>query len=123
MVFLVIFVIFVLFFLGSVCRCRLKGFAQDHALPHRVVALGVDWTSLVVKNLVQLVMRLVALLTTRGAINSADSVVRIAFTRRIPLVVGPSMVVVALPIVVIVATREAVAFLLFLVRPALHHVS
>jgi hypothetical protein len=33
------------------------------------------------------------------------------------------MVIVALPIVVIVATREAAAFLLFFVHPALHHVS
>jgi hypothetical protein len=122
-VFLFVFIIFILFFLRSVCRCRLEGFAQDHALPHRVVALRVDWTSLVVKNLVELVLRLVALLTTRGAIHSADSVVRLAFTRRIPLVVGPSTVVVTLPIVVVVTAWEATAFLLFFVRPALHHVS
>src|SRR6185312_336054 len=99
MVFLVVFVIFILFFLRSVCRCRLEGFAYDRTLPHRVVALGVDWTSLVVKNLVELVLWLVALLTTRGAIHSADSIVRLAFMRRILLVVGPSTVVVALPIV------------------------
>src|SRR6185312_13035954 len=110
MVFLVVFIIFVLFFLRSVCRCRLKGFAQDRALPHRVVALGVDWTSLVMKNFVELVLRFVALLTTRGAIHSADSVVRLVFTRRIPLVVGPSTVVVALPIVVVVTVWEATAF-------------
>ena len=72
MVFLVVFIIFVLFFLRSVCRCRLEGFAQDRALPHRVVALGVDWTSLVVKNLVELVLRLVVLLTMRGAIHSTE---------------------------------------------------
>ena len=90
------------FFLRSVCRCRLEGFAQDRALPHRVVALGVDWTSLVVKNIVELVLRLVTLLTTRGAIYSANSVVRLAFACRIPLVVWPSTVVVALPIVVVV---------------------
>ena len=101
----------------------MEGLAQDRAFPHRVVALGVDWTSLVVKNLVKLVLRLVALLTTRGAIHGAHSVVRIALTCRIPLVTGPSMVVVALPIVVIVTAWEATAFLLFFVRPALHHVS
>ena len=82
-----------------------------------------DWTSFVVKDLVELVLRLVALLTTWGAIHSADSVVRLAFTRRIPLVVGPSTVIVSLPIVVVVTAWEATAFLLFFVRPALHHVS
>ena len=65
MVFLVVFIIFVLFFLWSGCRCRLEGFAQDRALPHRVVVLGVNWASFVVKNLVKLVLRFVALLTTR----------------------------------------------------------
>ena len=83
MVFLVVFVIFILFFLRSVCRYRLEGFAQDRALPHRVVALGVDWASLVVENLVELILRLVALLTTRGAIYSADCIVRLAHARRI----------------------------------------
>ena len=106
-VFLVVFVIFALFFLRGVCRCRLEGFTQDRALPHRVVALGVDWTSLVMKNLVELVLWLVALLTTRCAIHSADSVVRLTLTRRIPLVAGPSTVVVALPIVVVVAAGES----------------
>ena len=96
---------------------------QDRALPHRVVALGVDWTSLVVKNLVELVLRLVALFTTRGAIHSANSVVRLAFTHRIPLVIGPSTVVVALPIVVVVTAWEATAFLLFFMCPVLNHVS
>ena len=95
---------------------------QDRALPHRVVALGVDWTSFVVKYLVKLVLRFVALLTTRGAIHSAYSVVRLALTRRIPLVIGLSMVVVALCIVVVVAAWEATVFLLFFVCPALHHV-
>ena len=123
MVFLVVFIIFVLFFLRSVYRCRLEGFAQDRALPHRVVALGVDWTSLVVKNLVELVLRLVALLTTRGVIHSADSVVRLAFTRRIPLVARPFTVIVALPVVVVVTAWEAIAFLLFFIRLALHHIS
>ena len=122
-VFLVVFVIFILFFLRSICRCRLEGFTQDRALPHRVVALGVDWTSLVVKNLVELVLRFVALLTTWGAIHSAYSVIRLALTRRIPLVTGPSTVVVALPIVVVVAAWKATVFLLFFVLPTLHHVS
>ena len=55
-----------------------------------------DWTFLVVKNLVKLVLWLVVLLTMRGAIHSADSVVRLTLTRRIPLVAGPSTVIVAL---------------------------
>ena len=122
-VFLVVFVILVLFFLRSFCRCRLEGFAQDRAFPHRVIALGVNWASLVVENLVELVLRLVTLLITRGAIHSVDCIVRLMLACRIPLVARPSMVIVALPIVVIVATREAAAFLLFFVGPALHHVS
>jgi len=88
-----------------------------------VVVLGVNWTPLVVKNLVELVLRLVALLTMWGVIHSADSIVRLAFTRRITLVAGPSTVVVALPIVVVVTAWEATAFLLFFVRLVLHHVS
>ena len=82
-----------------------------------------DWTPFVVKNLVELILQFVALLTTRGAIHGADSVIRLALTRRIPLVTGPSTVVVALPIVVVVTAWEATAFLLFFVRPSLHHVS
>ena len=123
MVFLVIFIIFVLFFLRSVCRWRLEGFAQDRALPHRVVALGVDWTSFVVKDLVELVLRLVAFLTTRCAIHSADSVVRLMLTRGIPLVARPSTVIVALPVVVVVAAGKATAFLPLFICPALHHVT
>jgi len=123
MVFLVVFIIFVLFFLWSSCRCRLEGFAQDRALPHRVVAHGVDWTSFVVEYLVKLVLRFVALLTTRCAIHSADSVVRLTLTRRIPLVAGPSTVVVALPVVVVVAMGKATVFLLLFICPALHHVT
>jgi hypothetical protein len=88
-----------------------------------VVAFGVDWTSLVVKNLVELVLWFVALFTTWGAIHSADSVIGLAFARRIPLVAGPSTVVVGISIVVVVAAREATSFLLFFVCPALHHVS
>ena len=101
----------------------MEGFAQDCALPHRVVALGVDRTSFVVKYLVELVLRFVALLTTRCAIHSADNVVRLALTRRIPLVAGSSTVVVALPVVVVVAVGKATAFLLLFICPALHHVT
>src|SRR6185437_16144842 len=111
-----------LFFLWSSCRCRLEGFAQDRALPHRVVALGVDWTSFIVKYLVELVLWFVAL-TTRCAIHSADSVVKLTLTCRIPLVAGPSTVVVALPVVVVVAVGKASAFLLLFICPALHHVT
>ena len=80
---MVFLVIFVLFFLRSVGRCRLEGFAQDRALPHRVVALGVNWTSLVVENIIELVLWLVALFTTRGAIHSADSIIWLVFTRSV----------------------------------------
>ena len=52
-----------------------------------------------------------------------DSVVRLTLTRRIPLVAGPSTVVVALPVVVVVATGKATAFLLLFICPALHHVT
>ena len=61
-----------------------------------------DWASFVVKYLVELVLRFVAHVTTRCAIHGADSVVRLTLTRRIPLVAGPSTVVVALPVVVAV---------------------
>ena len=64
-----------------------------------MVALGVDWTSFVVKYLVELVLWFVSLLTTRCAILGADSVIRLTLTRRIPLVAGPSTVIVALPVV------------------------
>ena len=82
-----------------------------------------DWTPFVVKNLVELILRFVALLTMRGAIHGADSVVRLTLTRRIPLVAGPSTVVVALPVVVVVAAGKATAFLLLFICPALHHVT
>jgi len=104
-------------------RCRLEGFAQDRALPHRLVALGVDWAPFVVKDLVELIMWLIILLTTRGAIHCTNSVVKFALTRGVPLVVGASTVVVTPPIVVVVTTWEAVAFLLLFVCLALHHVS
>ena len=101
----------------------MEGFAQDRAFPHRVIALGVNWASLVVENLVELVLRLVALLTMLGAIHSADCIVRLMLAHRIPLVARLSTIVVALSIVVVVATREAAAFLFFFVRLVLHHVS
>ena len=100
---------------GRICAGR--------ALPHRVVALGVDWTSFVVKYLVELVLRFVALLTARCAIHSADSVIRLTLTHRISLVARPSTVVVALPVVVVVAAGKASAFLLLFICPALHHVT
>ena len=82
-----------------------------------------DWTPFVVKDLVELIQRFVTLLTTWTAIHGAESVVRLALARRIPLVTGPSMVIVALPIVVVVTAWEATAFLLLFVCPVLHHVS
>ena len=88
-----------------------------------MVALGVDWTPFVVKDLVELILRLISLFTTRGAIHGADSIVRLALACRIPLVVGPSTVVVTLPIVVIVAAWEAAAFLLLFISLVLHHVA
>ena len=121
-VFFVVLVVLLLLLLRSVWRCRLEGFAQDRAFPHRVVAVGVEWASLVVENLVELIMRLVALLTTRGAIHNADCIVRLALARGILLVARASTVVVALPIVVVVAAGEATAFLLLFVSPALHHI-
>ena len=75
------------------------------------------------KDLVELVLRLVALLTTRCAINSADSVVRLTLTRGIPLVAGPSTIIVALPVVIVVAAGKVTTFLLLFVCPALHHVT
>ena len=121
-VFLVVFIIPVLLLFRSVWRCRLEGFAQDRALPHRVVALGVDWTPFVMKDLVELIMWLFILLATRGAIHSTDSIVRFALTRGIPLVARASTVIAELPIVV-VTTWEAAALLLLFVCPALHHVA
>ena len=121
-VFFVVFIILVLLLLRNIWRCQLEVFAQDHALPHRVAALGVDWAPFVMKDLVELILRLFILLTTRSVIHRTDSIVRLALARRIPLVVGPSTIIVALPIVVVVTAWEATAFLLFFVRPMLHHV-
>jgi hypothetical protein len=88
-----------------------------------VVALGTDWAPFIVKDLVKLIMRLFVLLTTRGAIHSNDSIVRLALARRIPLVAGPSKVIVTLPVVVVVTAWEAAAFLLLFISLVLHHVA
>ena len=82
-----------------------------------------DWTSFVVKYLVELILRLFILLAMRGAIHGTDSIVGLALARRIPLVAGPSTVIVALPVVVIVAAGKAIVFLLLFICPALHHVT
>ena len=122
-VFLVIIVLLVLLLLRCVWQRRLEGLAHDRSLPHRVVALGVDWAPFVVKDLVELILRLFILLTTRSAIHGTDSIVRLALARGIPLVAGPSTVVVTLPIVVVVTAWEAAALLFLFVCPALHHVT
>ena len=87
-----------------------------------MVALGVDWAPLVVKDLVKLILRLLILLTMRSVIHGADGIVWLAFACRIPLVNRPSTVIVALPIVVVVTAWEAAVILFLLVYPALHHV-
>ena len=82
-----------------------------------------DWAPLVVEDLIELILRLFILLTTWSAIHGADGIVWLALAHWIPLVAGPSTVVVVLPIVVVVTAWEVIAFLLLFVRPALHHVS
>ena len=52
----------------------MEGFAQDRALPHRVVALVVNWAPFVMKDLVELILWLFILLATRGATHSTDSI-------------------------------------------------
>jgi hypothetical protein len=106
-----------LLILRSVWQRRLERLAYDQALEHRVVALGVDWAPLVVQDLIELILRFFCLLTTRGAILSADSVIWHAFACRIPLVAGPSTFVVGLPIVVVVTPWEAAALLFLFVCP------
>ena len=89
-----------------------------------MIALKVDWAPLVVEDLIELILRLFILLTTRSAIHGAVSVVRLALARRIPLVAGPSTIIVMLPVVVVVVTtRETAALLLLFIYPALHHVT
>ena len=75
------------------------------------------------KDLVELVLRFFTLLTTRSAIHGTDGIVRLALTRSIPLVAGPSTIIVALSVVIVVTMWEAAAFLLMFIYPALHHVS
>ena len=82
----------------------------------------VDWAPFVVKDLVKLILWLFILLAMRGAIHGTDSIVGFALSCGIPLVAGPSSIVVTLPIIVIVTVREAVALLLLYICPALHHV-
>ena len=82
-----------------------------------MVALGVYWAPLVVKDLVELILRLFILLTMQGTIHSTDSIVRI------PLVAWPSTVVITLSIVVVVMTWEVAPLLLLFVCPTLHHVA
>ena len=80
-----------------------------------------DWAPLVVKDLVELILRLFILLTMRSTIHGTDSVVGLALARGIPLVARPSTVVEALPVVIVVTVWETAAFLLLFVSPALHH--
>ena len=75
------------------------------------------------KDLVELILQLFILLTTWSAIHGTDSIVRLTLMRRIPLVAGPSTVVMMLPIVIVVTTWEAAALLLLFIRPAPHHVA
>jgi len=88
-----------------------------------VVTLRVDWAPLVVEDPVELILRLFILFTPRGEIHGADGIVWLALARGIPLVAGPSTVVVALPIVVVVRAWEVAALLLLFVSPTLHHVA
>ena len=79
--------------------------------------------ALAVKDLVELVLWLLILLTARGTIHSTDSIIRLALARRIPLVAWPSTVVMTLSIVVVVTTWEAAPLLLLFVCPTLHHIA
>ena len=79
--------------------------------------------SLIVEDLVKLILRLLILLTTWSAIDGADGVIWLALARWIPLVAKPTTVIIALPIVVAVTSREAAALLFLFVCPALHHVA
>ena len=81
------------------------------------------WAPLVVKDLVELILRLFILLTTRSAIHGADGVIWLALARWIPLVTRTSPIVTTLPIIVVVTAWEAVTLLFLLVCPALHHVA
>ena len=77
----------------------------------------------VVHDLVELILRLSCLFALRAVINSPDNIVWLTFTYGVPLATAATMIVVALPNVVIVAAWEAAAFLFFLISPMLHHVA
>ena len=74
------------------------------------------------QDFIKLVLRHVYLLAARTAIDSPNNIVSIAFTHLVLLAVAATMIIVAIPIVVIVSAWEAAPFLFFLVRPELHHV-
>ena len=88
-----------------------------------MVTLGVDRALLVVKDLVELVLRLPSFFTARGAIDSLDDIVWLSLALGIPLVTAASMVIVALPIIVVATASEATALLFLLICPTLHHVT
>ena len=76
----------------------------------------------VVHDLVELILRLSWLFASRAVINSPDNIVWLTFTYGVQLATAATMIVVALPNVVIVAAWEAVALLFLLIYPALHHI-
>ena len=119
----IIFVLLIGLLLGCIWQRGLKGLVNNCALEHRVITLGVDWAPLVVYDLIKLILRFFCFLTTQGAIHSADNIIRLALVHRIPLVAGASTIIIALPIVVVVAAGKATAFLLLFICPALHHVT
>ena len=82
-----------------------------------------DRALLVVQDLVELILRHSCLFASRAAINSPDDIVWLTFARGIPLVTAASTIIVALPIIVIVAALEAAALLFLFVCPSLHHIT
>ena len=96
---------------------------NECSLEHRVVTFWMDRTLLVVQNLVKLILRLSCLFASRAEIDSPDDIVWLTFAHGIPLVTVASTIIVALPVVVIVAMRKATAFLFHLVCPVLHNVA
>ena len=74
-------------------------------------------------DLVKLIMRLAYLLAMRAVVDSPDDIVWLALAHRVPLVAAVPTVIVTLPVVFIVATWEATAFLFFRVRSTLHLVA
>ena len=75
-----------------------------------MVALGADWAPLVVEDLVELIMRL--FIITWSAIHGANSIIWLALARGVLLVARPSMVTVALPIVVVDGVGSGCALVL-----------